>query len=358
MQPPSLQEIPEALPAISTTTTTTSYHHSITIMSGNTIALFGATGNVGKELLKVLTEKAPQQDFLVFSRTEGESTGKVQTKALPKDEQGATDTDALAELLSSAKVETIFLCIPQLLVAGAKKYVDDLIPAWKKGGVVRVVKVGTGNPSTYEYGRRHVASEDAIRKAGLKLTVLEGGSYSTNPQWLGPSPPGAPYLLVDVFKGLSYLSYVGLGVFRSMGNVACFTKEDLEEPFVDLRDFAEALAVVLLDSKKHEGKTYRIYSEGVTPKEIAAVYGELLGRKFHVLTLSDDEISALMEMNGFKDEMLELIMDMFTNFRNGVFQTDETWNGYQEITGKKPRTFKDFAKEIVGAKVKPIPLPF
>lgn len=324
-----------------------------------TIALFGATGNVGKELVKALSVNAPEDhNFLIFSRTDDpnkdiEMTKHFKIQVLPK-KANRTDTDALSEMLSSGNVETVFLCIPQLLVLESRSYVEDFIPAWKKSGVVRVVKVGTGNAKAYEYGRKHVEAEQAIRDAGFKLTVLEGGDYSTNPHWLGPFPPGAPYALIDIFKGLSYLSYLGLGFFRSMGNVACFFDEDTIQPFVDLRDFGEALAVVLLNAAEHEEKTYRIYSDSVTMTDVANIYGDLLGRKLHVLKMSHDEIRVFLGMSGFKGEFADLLIDMFERFKEGVYEPDESWNGFTELTGKRPLTFKDFAKEKVGAGLKPL----
>lgn len=324
-----------------------------------TIALFGSTGNVGNDLVKALSAKAGRHhNFLVFSRTDDpnkkiEMTEHFKVQVLPKKADG-TDTDALSEMLSSANVETIFLCIPQMLVVESRSYVEDLIPAWKKSGIVRVVKVGTGNAKAYEYGRKHAEAEQAIRYAGLKLTVLEGGDFSTNPPWLGPSPPGISYALIDIFKGLSYLSYLGLPFFRSMGNVACFYNEDTIEPFLDLRDYGEALAVVLLNATDHEGKTYHIYSDAVTPRDIANIYGELLGRKLYVVKMSDDEIKTFLAMKGIKGEFADLLIDMFKRFKEGVFEPDESWNGFAEITGKRPRTFKDFAKEKVGSGWKPL----
>jgi hypothetical protein len=326
------------------------------------IALFGATGNVGKELVKALKEKAKQEDdFLVFTRStlnakEGEDP-RFQGTALPKNEDGSTDTDVLAEILMSKKVETCFLCIPQLLVASAEAYVkNDILPALSKAKVVRVVKVGTGNAEHYEYGRRHIAAENAIRDIGVTLTVVQGGDYSTNPQWQGPAPPGAPLVLIDFFKGLSYLSYVGLSIFRSMGNVANFLGT-VKEPFLHLSDFGEALASCLLNAKDHEGKTYKVYSDAVSMQEVADVYGSLLERKIHVLDMNDDEIRALLAMHGFKGEMVDISLEMFSQFKKGVYEPDSSWDGFQKLCpGKEPRTFKDFAAEKVNTGWKPLKL--
>jgi uncharacterized protein YbjT (DUF2867 family) len=327
-----------------------------------TIALFGATGNVGKALVKALKEMAAEEvDFLVFTRSERDAKERedprFQRTALPKRQDGSTDTDALAEILKSKKVETCFLCIPQLLVASAEAYVkQDLLPALTQAKVVRMVKVGTGNAEHYEYGRRHIAAEKAIRDTGVTLTVLRGGDFSSNPQWLGPAPPGAPLVLIDVFKGLSTLSYVGLSIFRSMGNLANFLGT-AKEPFLHLSDFGEALAACLLNAKDHEDKTYKVYSDVVSMQDVADVYSSLLGRKIHVLDMNDDEIRALLAMDGFKGEMADIALEMFSQFKKGVYEPDSSWDGFQKLCpGREPRRFKDFAAEKVNAGWKPLKL--
>lgn len=328
-----------------------------------TIALFGATGNVGKAFVEALKEIAKkEQDFLVFTRSTNTDAKEIEdprfkVTALPKNEDGSTNTDALADILISKKVQTCFLCIPQLVVASAEAYVKtNIIPALTRAKVVRVVKVGTGNAEHYEYGRRHIAAEKAILDIGVKLTVVQGGDYSTNPQWLGPAPPGAPFLLIDFFKTLSFLSYLGLSIFRSMGNVANFLGS-VKEPFLHLSDFGEALAVVLLNARDHEGKTYKVYSEAVTMQEVADVYGDLLGRKIHVLDMNDDEIRALLAMDGLKGEMADIALEMFSQFKKGVYEPDSSWDGFQKLCpGKEPRTFKEFAAKQVNAGWKPLKL--
>lgn len=251
-------------------------------------------------------------------------------------------------------METCFLCVPQMAVPKCKEYVEKLLPALTQAGVKRVVKVGTGNASEYEYGRRHQAAEAAIRNATLKLTVVEGGDFSTNPHWLGPCPQGAPYVLVDVFKGLSYL---GGTKFRTMGNVFGFDRDGVKEPFMDLRDFGHALASCLLDAEMHEGQTYQVYSEAVAMADVARVYGELLHRNISVVDVSDDEARRMYAMEKMDPEFIDLLIDMSDEFRKGVFEPDDSWDGLEKLCpNRKPRTFRSFAEEKVNGRWKPIRL--
>lgn len=321
------------------------------------IALFGATGNVGKELINSLKNAGGDFDYLVFSRSAATTEAPFESVTLPtKDDK--IDQDALADILKSHDVETCFLCIPQLQIASAKTFVaESYLTAFKSASIKRIVKVGTGNAEKYEYGKRHIEAEDAIREAGFKLTVLQGGDFSTNPPWLGPAPPGAPYILIDLFKGMSYLSYVGVGMFRSMGNVGSFVGTDVNQPFMHLADFGDAIASCLMNAPEHENKTYKIKSDKVSMNDVASIYSDLLGRKIHVLEMSDDEIKGLIAMNGYEGELAEVCVEMFSRFREGVYEPDDTWDGFETLCpDKATRKFKDFAKEKVDAGFKPVKL--
>jgi len=156
---------------------------------------------------------------------------------------------------------------------------------------------------------------------------------------------------------MSYLSYVGIGMFRSMGNLGSFVGTDINQPFMHLADFGDAIASCLMNAAEHENKTYKINSDKVSMNDAANAYGDLLGRKIHVLEMSDDEIKGLMAMEGYKGELADVMVEMFHRFREGVYEPDGTWDGFQTLCpGKTPRKFKDFAKEKVDAGFKPVKL--
>ena len=72
--------------------------------------------------------------------------------------------------------------------------------------------------------------------------------------------------------------------------------------------------------------------------------------------MSEAEIRALFAMDGVQGELVDILVEMFARFSEGVYQPDETWDGFTKLTGKEPRTFEAFAKEQVDARVKPIRL--
>lgn len=333
------------------------------------IALFGATGNVGKELLKVLqADENARGPFFVVTRSSGGDGGIQTSLQLDKDRfrfvtfsgDYTQDTDALVDALKG--VETAFVCVPQLLVHKAKEYIEPLSDLLVKASVRHVVKVGTGEPEKYEYGRRHLQAEQALKDKGLQLTVLNGGEFSSNPDYLGPAPTGAPYCLIDLFKGVSYLSYLnGSVALKGWGNFPSLYSGDVKLAFMDLRDFADAFKVVLLDPSKHTGKVYQICSEPlVSMRDVANIYGELLGRTFHVIHVKDEnerKDRLTQDFGEMERDMMEIAMDCYQVFEETGCFTGENWTGLKELTGQHGRTFRAFAEERVRASWKPVPIP-
>jgi uncharacterized protein YbjT (DUF2867 family) len=326
------------------------------------LALFGATGNIGADLLEALaTSTADVKDLkcLVFTRDPAAARNNITLHVSKNDvfEFVHFDPTRLTEAMQKARVDTCFICVPQNMVYVAKEYVKPIVDACVASKVVkRVVKVGTFDPTKYEYGKKHLSAEDYIRNQNLKLTVVQGGALSSDPDFLGPGPPGAPYMLIDIFSTLSHLSIIGLALFRTMGSCASFTGE-AKHPFCDTRDMADALAAILLTDKpkEHEGKTYFIVSEPrIGPRETAATYGAQLGRTIPVKFCDEPEQRLLLGMSGDNPEMIELLIEMFARISEN--QSDYDSDDFKLLTGKTPRTFAAFVEERVKSSLRPPPL--
>jgi uncharacterized protein YbjT (DUF2867 family) len=255
---------------------------------------------------------------------------------------------SVATTLKDSSVKTCFVCIPQLLIHVAKDTIEPIVDACKEAGVVRIIKVGSFEPEKCEYGRKHLQAEQYIHDQGLKLTVVRAGSLSSKPDFWGPGPPGAPYFLYDIFSSMSYLSRIGLGIFRTMGSCASFIGDE-KLPFVDTRDYADAVLEVLLAPEAHDDKTYTIISEPhIDIKTVASVYSELIGRKISVTYVEDeDEIRAIFKMAAFGPEMTDLTVEMLTRFREGGVADIESDDFGKLTGGKVPLTLANFAAENV-----------
>ena len=171
--------------------------------------------------------------------------------------------------------------------------------------------------------------------------------------------------MIDLCKGFSYLSYLNgssAAAWGGWGNFPSLYSGDVKLAFMDLRDFAAAFKVVLMDPSRHVGKVYQICSEpSVSMSDVANIYGELLGRKFRVIHVNSEnerKERLTQDFGEMEDDMMEIVMDCYRVFEETGCFTGENWTGLKELTGQTGRTFRAFAEERVRASWKPIPKPW
>lgn len=111
------------------------------------------------------------------------------------------------------------------------------------------------------------------------------------------------------------------------------------EPFVDADDVAEAAVAALLESG-HEERVYELtgpraltFAEAVA--EIAAY------REVAFVGVSQDDFDAELRAAGTPEEAIALLRYLFTTLFDG--RNTEPGSGVQQILGRKPRDFRDFA---------------
>ena len=121
-------------------------------------------------------------------------------------------------------------------------YVAQALAALRAGGVGRVVYHSVAAPYAPQMPHHlgKAASEDLVRRSGLRWTILQPGAYLQNLDLSGPVR--VPY--------------------------------DLDAPFglLDLADLGAAAATVLLE-EGHEGATYELASRRTSVRQLAAEAG-------------------------------------------------------------------------------------
>lgn len=120
--------------------------------------------------------------------------------------------------------------------------------------------------------------------------------------------------------------------------------------FVDVRDIA-AVAVHSLvdnDTSKHEGKAYNITgSEALSYGQAAEILSEKVSRKIKYVNISDFDSRKGMKDTGADEWTINSMIELFgiikTGYASAISLTVE------QITGYKPVTFEQFAKDYAGA---------
>jgi uncharacterized protein YbjT (DUF2867 family) len=280
------------------------------------ILVSGATGNVGQELVRALAERG--EPVRAVARSPGGSS-------MP-----ATVDVAAADL---ATPETV---APAL--AGIRKVF--LLGGFASAGLLRVVRdaavehvvlltsrcVVGGRPDN-AVTRMWLEAEATVRDADISWTVLRPSGFHSNAlRWL-------PQL--------------------ERGDVVRAPWPDVRIASIDPADIA-AVAATVLTERGHEGAAYALSGpEALTPgRQVAALAG-VLARPLRYEPLSDDEARAQMEA----DTPAPFIDAFFRFFTDGEYDDSVVVGSVDAITGRRPRTFEQWAREHAREFARPAELP-
>ena len=120
--------------------------------------------------------------------------------------------------------------------------------------------------------------------------------------------------------------------------------DDAKVSFVDARDIASVAVRALIDGDKYYNKTYLITGpEALSYYQAAEILSNATGKKIDYVNISDEEARGAMKEVGLNDWLVNTISELYSYFRQG--RASQVSSAIEEVTGKKPTTFREFAKE-------------
>lgn len=280
------------------------------------IVVTGATGNVGRPLVRALS-KSGAQVTAVSRRPAGEGL----PPGVRHHAADLAEPDRLKTVLDGA--DALFLLLAgELVVTGGDT--PGLLGAARAGGVRRVVLLSSQGtrtrPGAVPYAGLR-AAEDAVRDSGLEWTILRpGGFYSNAFAWA--EMIRAQRMVAAPFAG------VGL-------------------PFVDPADVAGAAAAIL-GGGSHAARTYELTGPApVSPRQQAEAIGAALGTRLEFAELSRGEARARM-----LEFMPAPVADVTLDLLGQPAAAEQRVSPDAEmILGRPPRTFAQWAADQVAAGV-------
>jgi uncharacterized protein YbjT (DUF2867 family) len=274
------------------------------------IFVTGATGNVGRELVRVLAQAGQPVRALIRRDADRER--------LPAGAEGfvgdLNDPGSLAPGLSGVRAAH--------LLAGYDG-LEELLAAMRDAGVERVtLQSSSGVPSgdmTNAVARYHILSEQAIRDSGLAWTFIQPNSFMTNAlRWLPQMQDG------DTIR----LPFANVPI-----------------AVIDPADIAE-VAAAALTTDRHEGRSYRVSGpESLLPAEQVAILGKAIGRDLRFEAQSDEEARAEMSAS----MPAEYVDAFFSFFVDATIDESTVLPTVEEVLGRPPRRFEDWARAHAGA---------
>lgn len=275
------------------------------------ILITGATGNVGRELVKNLVEKGVQVRVLVRDAKKVAALGKQIEVAIG-------DLDKPETLLLAMKgVEKLYIVTPDT------QQVTNILEAAKQNGVRHVIK-----QSTIEAGRSlgpgkwHRQQEELIKSMGFAWTFLRPTMMMVNTiEWWRET-------------------------IKSQGAVY-FPGGRAKVPAVDARDVASVACKVLTESG-HEGKIYELTGpEALTIGEMVETLAKVIGKPIKYTDVPVFAAGLSLIRFGLPLYVIKGLMHTLGALRRSEY---EYITHTVEYIGKRgSRTFEQWCREHVAA---------
>jgi len=278
------------------------------------IFITGASGNTGGEVLRHAVKAGASV------RAGYQSADKA--KGAPAEvEAVVVDFMKPGSLLAALEgVERVFLVGPAAanLVELERSAMDDI----RRSGVRQVVKLSAMGPREAIFPGLHRQSEDYIRESGIAYTFLRPNGFMQN-----------------------VLTYNAGTIKEQSAFYGC--QGDGKVSLIDLRDIAAAAVKTLMESG-HEGKTYTLTGpEAITNADVAAYLSEAVGREIRYVDLPEDQVRQAMLGGGMPEWTVNSILDLNRLYKNGG--ASEVSGDVEKLLGRKPATFRQFAKDYAPA---------
>jgi uncharacterized protein YbjT (DUF2867 family) len=280
------------------------------------ILVTGATGNIGQELVRQLTE------------------AKIPVRALVRDASRAGELKEMgAEIAVGdlAKPETLVAALEGidrafLLTATDPSQVEvqgNFIEAAKRaklGHLVKLSVVGAAPDAPAKLMRWHAQTEADLAASGLPYTNLR------------------PHVFYQYYL---YLAPMVIG----MGEFTASLKPGVKLASIDIRDIAAASLAILQNPAPHNGKTYFLTGpEAFANDDLARKIGSMIGKPVGYTWSTGENSRKVMEEMGFAKWMADVVTEMDEAYSTGNYSYTTT--AVKEITGNEPRSVDQFLEEF------------
>jgi uncharacterized protein YbjT (DUF2867 family) len=289
-----------------------------------TILVMGATGTLGGEVVKQLSSSTPAVNIKAGVHS-AQNVKKV--KDGDKVEVVLIDynkPETLKEALS--QVDKLFLLTPD--VPNAHELASNLVIEAKKAGIRHIVKqsvMGADLEADVGTFRLHRQAEKIIEQSEIPFTFLRPNEFMQN--------------------FVNFHSH-----FIKNNNAFYLPLEDAKVSLVDVRDIAAVAVKSLTEdrSDKHNNKTYLITGpEALSYYQAAEILSSATDKKISYVNISEEEARGAMKEMGMSDWLINTISELHDYFRKG--NASQVSSAVEEVTGKKPISFSQFAKDYAEA---------
>lgn len=273
------------------------------------ILITGASGNVGREVLKQIVQTEVRVRAAYQSAGRASAPAGVEIALVDFNQPGTLKT-ALKD------VDRVFLVWPPSaeLPALERKAVDVIA----ESGVRQLLKLSAMGGRQATFPRLHAESEDYIRSSGVPYTFLRPNGFMQNIATYNTSTINTQ----NAFYG---------------------TEGDGRVSQIDIRDIA-AVASKVLTSDGHLGQTYTLTGpQALSNSDIAGLLSRAIGREIRFVNLPPADYKQALLSAGLPEWNVDALIDLQQFYREdkAAAVTPEV----EEILGRKPTSFNQFLQD-------------
>lgn len=277
------------------------------------VLIIGGTGNIGRELVKMLLEKK-REVRLTFRNEEKLNTEgwKTQTENISF---SFAETDKYTDILND--IDKLFFVAPPQS-SNAYEMITPFLNEVYKSDVKQIVFSSAMG----------VEFDDSSPLRKLELDIMNSGTAYTflRPNWF-----------------MQNFNSVYLHGIRKYGQIA-IPAADSKTSFVDTRDIAE-LACEAIEYDGHASKEYTVTgSEALDHAEVASILSEVSGKKIIYVPLTEHEFRKNAINAGIPEMAVKYMLFLYKAMRDGY--TAPVSNDLPSVLGHSPIKFNEYANDF------------
>jgi len=279
------------------------------------ILVTGATGNIGKEVIKYLFDIKTTHQISAAVREIGKTPGifsgynALELRAFDF-ENKKTFKQAFTD------VDTLFLLRPPHL-SDVKKYIPPLLKAARESGIKRIVFLSVQGAEKSNI-IPHYKIEHFIKSYNFKYIFVRPSYFMQNL---------TTALLPELLEERTITLPAGKARFK----------------WVDAKNIGEVTAQLLLEFEQYENRIFEITgSENMNFKEVAHLMTTLLGVHIRYRSINPIAYYLKMKREGFKQGYA--LVTTLLHFLPRFEKAPKISNDYGQLTGNEPTTLNTFIK--------------
>ena len=275
------------------------------------ILVMGASGNIGRELVKELT--AQGATFRAGYRSD-EQAAEAKQSGIASVILDYAQPDTLEAAFEG--IERVFLVSPPS--PHLAELESNVVTAAKQMDVRHIVKLSVWRAEDgYTFAQPHYEIEQMIRASGLNFTFLRPNGFMQN--MLGNAAS-----------------------IQSQGAIY-MPEGDTQVSEVDVRDIAQVAAAALTGAG-HEGQTYTLSGpESLTNAEKAQRLSEALNKPVAYVPLPDAQWKGALMGYGVPEWQVDALINLIHFYQTGAASEVTPW--VETVTGHPPISYRQFLQD-------------